>query len=134
MTDRKGKRLRRHQIGALGEKIAAHFLRSQHAKILVRNFRAPRGGEADLVIRSENALVFVEVKTRSTGSKYKPSAAVDAKKRQLLRRAARAYLGMLEDADMPVRFDIIEVIVDESRKPDVNWLRNAFSDLEFERP
>ena len=34
-------------------------------KVLFRNYRAPKGGEVDLVLRDGKVLVFCEVKTRT---------------------------------------------------------------------
>lgn len=98
--------------------------------MLVRNFRAPKGGEADLVVRHEGVLCFVEVKTRREGTRYRPSTAVNRKKRQLLRKASRAYLGMLPDPSMPVRFDIVEILLADGQSPKINWIKQAFGDEE----
>ena len=52
--------------GVLGEKLAARHLRRSGYRVIFRNFRAPHGGEVDIVCRDkrERTLVFVEVKTR----------------------------------------------------------------------
>src|SRR5207249_1147092 len=68
------------ELGRRGEKLAARFLRAHGYKILRRNFRAPRGGEVDIVCREKDALVFVEVKTRSTIYFGAPAEAVKREK------------------------------------------------------
>jgi Holliday junction resolvase-like predicted endonuclease len=77
-------------VGRMGERLAANYLRNNSHKILYRNFRAPHGGEIDLVCRDKryHELVFVEVKTRSSEDFGRPLAAVDRKKRRLILRGA----------------------------------------------
>ena len=114
-------------LGRLGEKLAAKYLREHDFKILHRNFRAPKGGEVDIVCRdkSSNTLVFVEVKTRSTARFGAPSEAVTPEKQHLISRGALAWLRMLDNPDIYFRFDIVEVLVEESGTS-VSLIRDAF--------
>lgn len=95
--------------------------------MLYRNFRAPHGGEVDLVCRDKRAktLVFLEVKTRRTLDFGQPNEAVDRAKQQLIARGALAWLKLLDHPDILFRFDIAEVIF-EGREPLVNVIQNAF--------
>src|SRR5829696_5629567 len=88
----------RHRLGREGERLAARFLRKHGYKILYRNFRAPHGGEADLVCRDKgtDTLVFVEVKTRRGGGYGTPAEAVTVDKQQLIIRGALAWLRLLD--------------------------------------
>ena len=79
-------------------------------KILRRNFRAPGGGEVDLVCRDGDTLVFAEVKTRRSEEMGRPLDAVDQKKQQLIRRGAIHWLRLLNMPDLTFRFDVIEVL------------------------
>ena len=81
-------------LGREGEDIAARHLRACGYKILRRNFRAPHGGEVDIVCRHGKELVFVEVKTRSSEEFGRPFDAVDQKKRRLIIRGAMKWLRM----------------------------------------
>ena len=114
-------------LGRLGEKLAAKYLREHDFKILHRNFRAPKGGEVDIVCRdkSSHTLVFVEVKTRSTARFGAPSEAVTPEKQHLISRGALAWLRMLDNPDIYFRFDIVEVLVEESGTS-VSLIRDAF--------
>ena len=118
-----------HALGRRGEKLAARFLRKNRRKVLYRNYRAPRGGEVDLVCRDlqSGELVFTEVKTRTTRDYGAPSHAVDAEKRQLIARGAVAWLRLLDWPDVRYRFDIVEVIVPERGAPEITIIENAFS-------
>jgi putative endonuclease len=113
-------------IGAYGEKIAADFLHSKGCRILARNFKARRGGEVDIIARDGKLLLFVEVKTRHEGAKIRPLDAVDKSKQALIERGANAWLKRLGTREVPWRFDVIEVHVEDGAKPRVNHVRNAF--------
>ena len=114
-----------HRLGRRGEALAARHLRRNGFKVLHRNFRAPRGGEVDLVCREGNELVFVEVKTRSTRDFGSPASAVNREKQKLIARGALAWLRMLDNPDIIFRFDIVEVVIDESGTS-FNIVRAAF--------
>lgn len=114
-------------LGRYGEEVAARFLRENGCKILYRNFRAPGGGEVDIVCRDRAAatLVFVEVKTRSTGQFGAPAEAVDASKQHLIARGALAWLRLLDHPAILFRFDIVEVMLVDDR-PVPTRIQNAF--------
>lgn len=115
-------------FGQWGEHIAAQFLRRQKFRILYRNFRAPGGGEVDIVCRDkpENTLVFVEVKTRATEERGRPADAVDYDKQRLIARGAMAWLQLLNFPDIYFRFDIVEILAANRQNPEINLIRNAF--------
>ena len=107
-----GKGKRGHlAIGELGEKIARAYLRAEGRKILYRNFRAPRGGEVDIVARDGETLSFVEVKTRQY-EKYRntlPEENITYAKLRKLSKIAGAYLRLKRLEDAPYRFDAVSV-------------------------
>lgn len=98
--------------GAWGERRAEDFLRRERGfRVLARNWRSPRDrrDEIDLVALDGEALVFVEVKTRSARALVPGYFAVDPRKRRALGRAVRAYLGGLSHPPRTFRLDIVEV-------------------------
>ena len=116
------------ELGRRGEDLAAKYLRRQGFKVLRRNFRTPRGGEVDIVCRDkkEKTLVFIEVKTRSSARFGDPSNAVTPAKQYRISRGALAWLRMLGNPpDILFRFDIVEVLVEESGVS-ISLIRNAF--------
>lgn len=114
------------KLGREGEKRAATYLRKNGHKILYRNFRAPHGGEVDIVCRDKahDELVFVEVKTRTDEEFGRPFDAVDKKKRRLILRGAMTWLKMLDMPDITFRFDVIEIVMNEP--PEIRHIENAF--------
>jgi putative endonuclease len=113
-------------IGKRGEDIARDFLRGQGCRILARNFRGPHRGEVDLIARDGKLLLFVEVKTRRAGSRIRGLDAVNRDKQKLIERGANAWLKRLGTRDLPWRFDVIEVILEDGKRPRVNQVRDAF--------
>jgi len=112
-------------LGRHGENLAARYLRANGFKVLYRNFRAPRGGEVDIVCRERDTLVFVEVKTRSSDAYGSPAEAVNREKQRLITRGALAWLRLLDNPDLIFRFDIVEIVM-RGEVPDFNLIRNAF--------
>jgi len=102
--------------GETGERLAADFLRRERGfSVVVRNWRSPRDrrAELDLVCRDGDALVFVEVKTRTAGALVPGYYAVDDRKKRALRRACEAYLAQLAAPPRTFRFDVVEVALPE---------------------
>ena len=113
-------------LGNFGERVAADWLRSHGCKVLARNFKGPRQGEVDIIARDGKLLLFVEVKTRRHDTRIRPLDAVDKAKQALIERGANAWLKQLGSRNLPWRFDVIEVYVQDGHKPRVNQVRDAF--------
>ena len=113
--------------GKLGEVAARKYLQRGGLKFLTANFRSDRG-EIDLVFRDADCLVFVEVKTRSSESWIRPAAAVNTRKRRLLSQAALDYLRLLTEPRVKMRFDIVEVLLDDTGAVrEIRHLPNTFN-------
>ena len=112
--------------GALGERTAKKFLQRQGLKFLAANFRS-RHGEMDLVFRDGDCLVFVEVKTRSSGGWTRPAAAVNAQRRRRLSQAALDYLQLLKNPPVKIRFDIVEVLLTDGKVHEIRHLPNTLA-------
>ena len=78
------------ELGKLGEEIAANYLMKQGYRLLHRNWRLKGGCEIDIVAFKDNALHFVEVKTRTT-TFVDPLKAVNMEKIRHVNRAAFIY-------------------------------------------
>lgn len=122
----RGKPWDRTELGLLGEDLAARWLRKHGRRVLHRNFRAPHGGEVDIVCRHRDALVFVEVKTRTSDGHGRPADAVNPAKERLIQRGASEWLRLLGNPPIKFRFDIVEVLLIDGELPRVNVIENAF--------
>ena len=125
----RSKPLPRHVVfGQWGERQAEKYLRRHGYRILYRNFVPPGGGEVDLVCRdrTEDTLVFVEVKTRASEERGRPADAVDYDKQRQVAKGAMAWLRLLNFPDIRFRFDIVEVLATNPDAPEITLIRNAF--------
>lgn len=122
----RGLRWNHAELGQLGEDLAAKWLRQNGRRVLYRNFRAPHGGEVDIVCRHRDALVFVEVKTRTGDGRGRPADAVNPDKQRLIQRGAGEWLRLLGNPSVKFRFDIVEVMLIDGEKPRLSVIENAF--------
>lgn len=113
-------------IGRWGEHLAARWLTRHGRKVLYHNFRAPRGGEVDIVARHGDTLTFSEVKTRTSSAWGRPGEAVTAQKQQLILRGAQAWLKQLHNPNIKTRCDVIEVVLRDGELPDIQIIEGAF--------
>lgn len=121
------------EIGDIGERAAARFLKKNKYKIKGRNLHFSHN-EIDIVAEDKSYIVFVEVKTRSVDTcavgyiPEPPSKAVTKDKQSHLIEAARAYLKSEKPSKKQPRMDVIEVLIDkESHKVlSLNHIRNAY--------
>ena len=111
--------------GRRGEDLAHRFLRREGFVVVARNYRPPSGGaEIDLIGWDGDTLAFVEVKTRLDGEFGSPESAVDAEKREFIRRAARDYARRTGIEWDRVRFDVVNVYL--GGKPRLELRKDAF--------
>jgi len=103
---------RRH-LGQLGEQLALEHLERLGYALVARNHRT-RFGELDLVVCDRRALVFVEVKTRRAARPGRAWDGLHPRKREQVRRMARAFLADVEDRPRAaaLRFDAVGVTID----------------------
>lgn len=117
---------RNRNLGRKGEEAAARYLEQRGYEVLERNWTC-FAGEADIIARDEEWLVFVEVKTRRNTDKGFPSDAVDARKREKYERIALAYAAEYSGTEVPVRFDVVSIVVIGNGKAMIRHHMNAFT-------
>src|SRR3989344_2927065 len=81
----------KRKIGDIGEEIACKYLEKRGYRVLERNYWKP-WGEIDIVAEKGNLLVFVEVKSVSHVTAYRPEENVHPAKLKRLHRAIQTYL------------------------------------------
>ncbi|MEQ8232033.1 MAG: YraN family protein [Gammaproteobacteria bacterium] len=113
-------------IGARLEKTAEQYLNARGLVTLSRNHRC-RGGEIDLVMRSGECIVFVEVRYRRSRAFGSAAESVDRRKQQRVLLAARHYLARHRLHDrQPCRFDVL-AMHGPHEALEVDWIEGAFS-------
>ncbi len=93
--------------------------------MLARNWRC-RHGELDVIATDGEALVVVEVKTRSGALYADVAEAVTVAKYQRMRRLAGVWLSEQGHRWPVVRFDVIAVQLRSSGEPTLSHLRGVF--------
>jgi putative endonuclease len=110
-------------LGKDGETAAIAYLKENGYQILHTNWH--RGYlELDIVAKTDDELVVIEVKTRSGGTITNPEDAVTDQKIRHIISATDFYIKFF-NIDLPVRFDIISVI---GKYPDfeIDHIEDAF--------
>lgn len=110
-------------FGKKGEDLACRFLEGGGYEILERNYRYKQS-EIDVVCKTDDLLVFVEVKTRSNRIYGEPESFVSESQQAAIIRAAEYYM---EDSEWvgDIRFDIISIIK-SSNDEEIVHLKDAF--------
>jgi putative endonuclease len=96
-----------NQLGPEGEDVAVRHLQKKGFRIIHTNYKTPIG-EADIVAAYKGATIFVEVKTRSSERFGEPFEAVNARKREKLKKIA-LYYQKHEDSKAALRFDVVSI-------------------------
>jgi len=124
-------------LGQLGESYAAAYLDQLGYQLVAANFTLPVGrnlrgavinAEIDLIAYDGDTLCFIEVKTRSSDWFAPPEVNVDLRKRRQITRAARVYRQMLGIETEPHRYDVVTVIIDNDSTPQIELLRNFWTE------
>ncbi len=110
----------RLERGAAAERDAAQLLIAAGYEILERNFRC-KAGELDIIARDGDALVFVEVRSRSDDEHGHAVEMIGRAKQRRVVRVARYYLAAAAPRFERCRFDVVAIT-----GGDAILLRDAF--------
>ena len=112
------------RTGRLGEVLAARYLRDRGYEILDANFRT-KLGELDIVATDGFHLCIVEVKSRHSGQMFAPAEAVDSGKKYRT-EVTGEYFKTISKIELPIRYDVIEVIFENEREYKINHIRSCW--------
>ena len=116
----------RRALGKLGEAAAAAYLQRNGVRILAANF-ACAAGEIDLIGKEREALLFIEVKTRTSEAFGPPHLAVHQRKQRQIVRVAQWFLADRRMPETACRFDVVAVTFPPGDgTPRIHWVRDAF--------
>lgn len=107
-------------IGDKGEQRALSYLEKKGLKLVTRNYRQP-GGEIDLIMEDNEALVFVEVRLRASARFGSALESVTQQKQQRLIQTAQRYLQRNTRSYAAYRFDVIGICAGN-----IDWVKDAF--------
>ena len=111
--------------GKAGEKLAAEYLQKRGFSIVETNWRYSRSGEIDIIAIDKNALVFVEVKTRSSISFGLPIESITETKMNRMKTLAGIYLSEKPDIKFKnFRFDVVGIIL--NKVPEITYYKDVY--------
>lgn len=110
-------------LGNLGEQLARNYLVEKGHEILETNWRFKKY-EVDIISRSGQTIVFVEVKARKSAIFGEPELFVTPQKQRFLTEAANHYL-VTRNIELEARFDVVSVL-QLNNSPTVKHLESAF--------
>ena len=96
------------RFGRFGEGCAAQWYLHNGYRVLNENWRCSEG-ELDLIVTDGSAVVFVEVKARSSGRFGSGAEAVGHRKQRKLRLLATRWLSQVNQHYEELRFDVVDV-------------------------
>ena len=113
------------KTGSEWESVVEKHLRKSGLSTLAKNFYS-RYGEIDLVMRDDDAIVFVEVRYRKSAARGDGIDSVGTTKRTKLIRTASMFLQSQRAlSNAPCRFDVVSCSGTPDQ-PQFDWIRNAF--------
>lgn len=114
-----------------GEELAVKYLKKTGYSIKERNYKG-RHAEIDIICldpckehAGDPELVFVEVKTRTSGTYGDPADAVSTRKTSLMRRAAEIYLYEHAIEETLCRFDVVAIRLAKGKRPLIEHLKDV---------
>lgn len=114
----------RHRLGRAGERAAERFLKRRGCRVLVRNYRCS-AGEIDRICSDGEAIVFVEVKTRTGDESQDPQEAITAAQWRRIENAGRYFLLTRSAQHRPCRFDVVTVVWPSGGRPVIEHFPDA---------
>jgi len=112
-----------NELGIKGEALAEKYLRGKGFRIIERNWTHEKN-EIDIIASNDEFIIFVEVKTRTSGYWGNPEEAVSESKIRRIVEASDFYLN-INDVVMPARFDVIAIIMND-RFTRIDHFEDAF--------
>lgn len=116
-----------NELGKWGEEQAALYLRSKGWYIRHRDWHCGHR-DVDIVAIDEDSsiVIFVEVKTRSTGQWGEPDEAIDLEKQNSITQTAGAYIRNFRLEYCEVRYDTISIVGTPDTGAQITHKENAF--------
>jgi len=114
------------ELGKKGEQLAVKHLQKKGYTIEEVNWRFGKG-EIDIIARTSEMLIFVEVKTRHSDYFGDPESFVTKKKQNQVIKTANAYIEQ-KNIDNEIRFDIVSIVLNKKEQR-LEHIKDAFSPM-----
>ena len=115
-------------LGATGEEIAVDYLVSQGYVVFDRNWRS-KSGEIDIIasekFNSQDELIFIEVKSRSSRDYGDPIEAITATKYLRMYRLALEWLSENNASREAWRLDVISIVISRAQEIEIDHLKRV---------
>jgi putative endonuclease len=113
------------EIGKRAEEAACAFLETQGLQLIESNYRT-RHGEIDLIMRDQDDIVFIEVRSRARIDYGTALESITTNKIKKIVKAATHFLQVRRCLyKVTSRFDFI-IIQPNAGKMQLEWIKNAF--------
>ncbi len=111
--------------GRKGEELAVRYLEQRGCTVLARNYRAGRG-EVDIIVRTDDRIGFVEVKSWKVYGMDSLEYAVDQRKQAKIISASRKFLADDSRYDgLQIGYDLLFV---DGSGGTITYLKDAFTE------
>jgi putative endonuclease len=117
---------KRTSIVKRGIEVASNYLSNEGAEVIEREWRC-EGGIADIIVKEDNEIAFVQVKTRKATANGYSEDAVTKSTRSKFEQLALKYLSTHDVPSCRVRFDIISVLICDNQKAFLRHHRDAIA-------
>lgn len=115
--------MKKKEFGLKGESLTVNFLTRKKYKILAKNWHY-KHKEIDIIAKTDDCLIVVEVKTRSSEGIETPNELVTRKKQRFIIEAAEAYIQQ-NNIECETRFDVV-LIYYKNGNPEIEHIEDAF--------
>ena len=110
------------RVGFTSEKAAEKYLKKHGLKTILKNFSC-KLGEIDIIMRDQDTIVFVEVRSRQNQNYANSLESVTPEKQRRIIKTALYYLQTTNQVDkVDCRFDVIGI----DHASNLTWIKNAF--------
>lgn len=114
------------EIGTHGENIALEYLLNKGYKLISKNFRT-NFGEIDIIVKRNDTLCFVEVKTRYNSNFGFPAHSITINKQKRIKKASLLFVNKEKLFNLNLRFDVVEIFLNYNDDSHIiNHIENAF--------
>lgn len=118
--------VRSSNTGNNGEAIACRYLITHGLELIEANY-ACKFGEIDLVMKQQERLIFVEVKTRKSTNFGSPLDFISKSKQKRIVTTAIHYVKKHRNYEKaPLRFDAVGILLQNGDPIHIDWVENAF--------